>query len=158
MLGELFAGLGLGTLSVLGSYFVQTGSYSHLAMVASIPSLILTHNLLFLNEFPDVHADRKGGRRNLAIFLGRARASKLYSILTISVFGWIIAWTAIGLLPKPVLVSLLILPVAIKAIKGALAHHSSEALVPALAANVLVVLITQALMGAGFIIASLFKI
>ena len=63
--GELFAGLNFGPLLVLGSYFVQTGRYSWEALVASLAPGILTSNLLFLNEFPDREADRKGGRRHL---------------------------------------------------------------------------------------------
>ena len=48
---EWSAGLGLGVLPVLGAYFVQTGTYSIDAVLASIPSGILVHNLLLLNEF-----------------------------------------------------------------------------------------------------------
>jgi len=153
MLGEVFAGLGLGALPVLGAYFVQSGGYSLLAAVTSIPPLILTHNLLFLNEFPDVETDRRGGRRNLVIALGREKASKLYSTLTISTYGWITAWTMVGLMPLPTLLSLATIPMAIKAIKGALKDHSSQAIVPALAANVMIILGIQALMAAGFLIA-----
>ena len=153
MLGEVIAGLGLGTLPVLGAYFVQSGGYSVLALVSSIPSLILTHNLLFLNEFPDIEPDRKGGRMNLAIALGRKKASKIYSVLVIFTYVWIIAWTISGLLPLPVLLSLVTIPIAYKAVKGALESHSSETIVSSLAANVMMILGIQAFMGLGFIIA-----
>ncbi|MCX8191275.1 MAG: prenyltransferase [Nitrososphaerales archaeon] len=154
MIGELFAGLGLGALPVLGTYFVHSGTYSLLALVASIPPFILTHNLLFLNEFPDADVDKKYGRKNLVIALGKARASKLYSILTILTYCWIILFSIIGIMPLYVLISLLTLPFAIKAIRNAIRYHSSEMIIPALGANVITVLVTQALMGVGFLIAA----
>jgi 1,4-dihydroxy-2-naphthoate octaprenyltransferase len=43
---EWSPGAGLGTLPVLGAYFVQTGDYILPAVIASIPSGILVHNLL----------------------------------------------------------------------------------------------------------------
>jgi 1,4-dihydroxy-2-naphthoate octaprenyltransferase len=70
LLGEFWAGLGLGTLPVLGTYFVQTGSYTTGAFVASLAPGFLTANLLLLNEFPDAEADKKGGRFHLVIALG----------------------------------------------------------------------------------------
>ena len=48
---EWSPGLGLGILPVLGAYFVHTGHYSLNALVASMPSFFLVHNLLLLNEF-----------------------------------------------------------------------------------------------------------
>ena len=57
--GEIWAGIGLGTLPVLGTYFVQTGGYSIEAFVASLAPGFLTANLLFLNEFPYFEADKK---------------------------------------------------------------------------------------------------
>ena len=51
---EWAPGVGLGVLPVLGVYFVQTAAYTWPVAVASIPSGILVHNLLLLNEFPDL--------------------------------------------------------------------------------------------------------
>jgi 1,4-dihydroxy-2-naphthoate octaprenyltransferase len=154
MVGELFAGLGMGALPVLGAYFVQSGGYTPLAVVASIPPFILTHNLLFLNEFPDVEPDKKGGRKNLVMVLGKKRASKVYSILTIAVYCWIFVWIGMGVIPLPTLISLITAPIAIKAINGSLKNYSDLRIVPVLGANVIVVLATQALLGVGFLVAS----
>ncbi len=149
---EWAAGLGLGTLPVLGIYFVQTASYPALAIMAAIPSGILVHNLLLLNEFPDVEADRKGGRKTLPIDIGGARASIIYSVLTVVVYLWIIGIAVVEQEPV-LLIALLTLPFAIKAIRGALKHQDMNKLVPAMANNVMVVLLTQLLLGIGFILA-----
>lgn len=155
-IGEVFAGLGLGTLPVMGSYFVQTGFLNLPVLVASIPSLILTHNLLLLNEFPDVEADRNAGRRHLVIALGKRNAGIYYSLLLAVMYLWIIGGAALGYMPYPVLLALLTIPASLKAIKGALRDYDSfERLIPAQAANVQVVLGTHFLLAVGFLAASL---
>ncbi len=76
--GELFAGLGLGTLPVLGAALVQDGALGPTAWAASVPAFFMTFDLLLLNEFPDEAADRRGGRRNLVLGLGRRGAAFAY--------------------------------------------------------------------------------
>jgi len=153
---EWAPGIGMGTLPILGMYFVQTTAYSLAAIVASIPSGILVHNLLLLNEFPDTEADRKAGRKTLPITMGKAEASMLYSVLTVVVYLWIIGGVVAGQMPVLSLIALLTLPFAIKAIQGALKHQEASKLVPAMANNVLVVLLTQLLLGIGYILARVF--
>jgi 1,4-dihydroxy-2-naphthoate octaprenyltransferase len=150
---EWTAGLGLGTLPILGLYFVQATQYTWHAAIASIPSGILVHNLLLLNEFPDTEADRRAGRKTLPISMGGDKASLVYSAFTITVYLWIIGWVIAGQMPAFALISLLTLPFAAKAIKGSRKHQDMAKLVPALASNVLVVLITQLLLGLGYILA-----
>jgi len=157
---EWAPGVGLGALPVLGVYFVQTAAYTLPALVASIPSGILVHNLLLLNEFPDVEADKKAGRKTLPIVMGKSKAWVVYSVLTILVYLWIIGWVVAELtgvvakgIPPYCLIALLTLPLAIKAIQGARKHDEMSQLVPAMANNVLVVLLTQLLLGIGYILA-----
>ena len=152
---EWAPGVGMGALPILGFYFVQTAAYTWPAIVASIPSGILVHNLLLLNEFPDTEADKKAGRKTLPITMGKARAGKIYSVLTVVVYLWIIGGVVAGLMPLFSLIALLTLPFAIKAIQGALKPQEMDKLVPAMANNVLVVLLTQLLLGIGYIISKL---
>jgi len=146
----------MGALPVLGAYFVQATVYTLPAVVASIPSGILVHNLLLLNEFPDTESDRKAGRKTLPITMGKARASILYSVLTAAVYLWIIGAVVAGLMPAYSLIALLTLPFAIKAILGALKYQDTSRLVSAMGNNVLVVLLTQLLLGIGYILAGVF--
>ena len=152
---EWSPGLGLGILPVLGAYFVQTAAYTLPAIVASIPSGILVHNLLLLNEFPDIEADKKAGRKTLPITMGGRGASIVYSALTILVYLWIIG-IAVAKQEPVLLIALLTLPMAIKAIQGALKYQDMGKLVPAMGNNVLVVLLTQLLLGIGYILANVF--
>ena len=153
---EWAPGVGLGFLPVLGVYFIQTANYTWPVIVASVPSGILVHNLLLLNEFPDVEADRKAGRKTLPIVVGKAKASIAYSVLTVAVYLWIIGGVVAGLMPPFSLIALLTLPFAIKAIQGALKYQELTKLVPAMANNVLVVLLTQFLLGIGYILPKVF--
>jgi 1,4-dihydroxy-2-naphthoate octaprenyltransferase len=150
---EWAPGVGLGALPVLGTYFVQTTAYTIPAIVASIPSGILVHNLLLLNEFPDAEADRKAGRKTLPIAMGKVKAGIVYCALTLLVYLWVIGWVVAGKMPAFSLLALLTLPLAIKAIQGARKPEDMNKLVPAMANNVLVVLLTQLLLGIGYILA-----
>jgi len=152
---EWSPGLGMGTLPVLGAYFVQTAAYLP-AIIVSIPSGILVHNLLLLNEFPDTEADRKAGRKTLPITLGKAKAGKVYSVLTVIVYLWIIGGVVAGQIPVFSLIALLTFPLALKAIRGALKSEDTNKIVPAMANNVMVVLLTQLLLGIGYILAEVF--
>jgi 1,4-dihydroxy-2-naphthoate octaprenyltransferase len=153
---EWAAGLGLGTLPILGLYFVQSAQYTWHAVIAAIPSGILVHNLLLLNEFPDVEADGRVGRKTAPIIFGGARASLIYSGFTIAVYLWIIGWVSAGVMPVFCLISLLTLPFAVKAIKASRRYQDIAQFVPGMASNVLVILVTQLLLGIGYILAGVF--
>lgn len=150
---EWVAGLGLGALPILGLYFAQAAQYNWHAVIAAVPSGILVHNLLLLNEFPDTEADAQGGRRTLPIIMGGARASLIYAAFTMAVYLWIIGWVIARVMPVFSLISLLTLPFALKAIKGSRKHQDMAQLIPAMGSNVLVVLVTQFLLGIGYILA-----
>jgi 1,4-dihydroxy-2-naphthoate octaprenyltransferase len=125
------------------------------AVIAAVPSGILVFNLLFLNEFPDLEADREVGRRNLVILLGRKRARWVYSFLTIFVYLWILFACFIDYMPLPSLLGLITIPFGFKAIKTSIKNYDKrEELLPALGANVVVVLATQLLIGTGYLIAT----
>jgi 1,4-dihydroxy-2-naphthoate octaprenyltransferase len=151
---EWAAGLGLGFLPVMGTYFIQAGSYNWPLVFAAIPSGILVHNLLLLNEFPDTEADSAGGRKTLPVTMGKTKASVIYSALTVVVYLWIIGGVISGLMPAFSLIALLTLPFALKAIRGSWQHQEMARLVPAMANNVLVILLTQLLLGIGYILAT----
>jgi 1,4-dihydroxy-2-naphthoate octaprenyltransferase len=156
---EWAPGIGFGTLPILGFYYVQTGEYTLPAIIASIPIGILAHNLLLINELPDVDADKKVGRRNLPIVIGKSKASMIYSVLTVIVYLWIIGSVVAGwvadrdVIPTYCLIALITLPFAIKAIKGSRQYNDMSRLVPALASNVITFLVTTLLLGIGYILA-----
>jgi len=140
-------------LMVLGTYFTQTGGYSKAAAVVTIVAGLLIAALLLLNEFPDIEADKSAGRKHMPIILGPGRAAVVYCSIIILAYAVIVAGVVANVLPLLALLGLGTLPLGIKAMKGALKHHSDVgSLVPYLATNVLVVLLTPFLLSIGIII------
>lgn len=151
LIGEIWAGLGLGTLPVLGTYFIQTGHYSLEAFFASLAPGFLTANLLFLNEFPDIVADRQGGRYHLVIALGTRKAGRLYAGLMALTYISIIVGVIFKYMPPLCLIALLSLPFAWKAINTTFKHHNDiQGMIPALKSNVITILATDALLALAF--------
>ncbi len=63
--------MSIGHFTYNGALFrAEPGEYSWIVLLASVPSGIMVHNLLFINEFPDVEADRIGGRRTTPVIFG----------------------------------------------------------------------------------------
>jgi len=157
---EWAAGVGLGALPILGMYFVQAGGYTFNAWIACVPSALLVHNLLLLNEFPDVEADKVANRTTLPIAIGRKNAAIIYSAANIVTYLWIITWVAAGffgwtstwVMPPWALLTLLTLPLAIRGIKSSFNSKDPAKFMPGMAANVLTVLATQLFLGIGYIL------
>jgi 1,4-dihydroxy-2-naphthoate octaprenyltransferase len=151
-LGELFSGLSLGLLPVMGAAFVQTGQYSPLAVAVGVPAGLLCFNLLLLCEFPDLEADIKGGRRNLLMVLGTQRAGKLYVLLMGLTFLWIISMFVIDLIPIYCLVALSGIVTAWQPMKWAWSsRHTEEGMIAALGANLATNMVTLTLLGVGLV-------
>jgi 1,4-dihydroxy-2-naphthoate octaprenyltransferase len=153
-IAEISAGLGLGTLPVLGTFIIINGGFTYGALYASIPSGFLVFNLLLLNEFPDAEADKIANRKTLPIILGHRGAAVVYSTLVIATYLWIVLGVILNIMPVWTLLALLTLPVGIKAIKGSLTYKTFEELIPAQGANVMIVLGIQLLMGLGYVLAN----
>lgn len=153
MIGEISAGLGLGLLPIMGTYFVYTGNYDIQAVFAGIPPFFLVFNLLLLNEFPDAEADKKGGRKHLVIVFGPKIAAWIYTIFNLSVYVWVLFGILSGIMPVWTILCFLTLPLAFKAIQGALKFRDNrEKFIPAQGANVGMVLVTQILLALGYFI------
>lgn len=145
-------GLGFG-LIVLGTYFTQMGAYSIMAVVTAVIVGLFVANLLLLNEFPDVEADRSVGRRHIPIILSKRKAAWIYCSIMAIAYALLIAVVIADVLPLLALLGLATLPLGIKAIRGVLKSHSDTGeLIPAMGMNVQVVLITPLLMSAGVLI------
>jgi 1,4-dihydroxy-2-naphthoate octaprenyltransferase len=155
VLGELFAGLSLGTLVVLGTYISMTASPGMPAgrllpvevIWISIPPGILTSLLLLINQFPDIEADKEGGRRHLVIRFGIKKASWIYTSGMFVTFGIIVLMPIIHISSFWIYLALLPLPLAVKACMTAIRHGDDlTRMVPALGNNVLAVLGTDLLL------------
>jgi 1,4-dihydroxy-2-naphthoate polyprenyltransferase len=146
----LAPGLGFGPLMVMGTVFVLSGRYSSAVFAASMVPFFLVNGLLLLNQFPDVEADRRVGRRNLPILFGRRVASRVYALLVLLAFASLVMAVVADLLPRASLIGLLGLVVAVPLVRGVYrnADHIG-ALLPYMALNVALTVITPVLVAAG---------
>jgi len=154
-LGEVFAGMCLGGLPIVGVCLVQDGRLAMEAVAAAVPATLMTFNLLLLNEFPDVKADRAGGRRNLVLLLGRTRAARVYVLAALATPVAIIVAVIGGALPALALLACLPTLAAVPAIRWAISNPEGPVPVPALGGNVIWNLATNTLMAAGLLLAML---
>jgi 1,4-dihydroxy-2-naphthoate octaprenyltransferase len=146
-------GLGFGPLMVLSTYFALTGTYSWQALVASLVPFFLVSDLLLLNQFPDLEADRSSGRRHYPILLGRTTSGYIYIAFLIAAYLVIALGVIFGLLPLFSLLGLLTLVLAVQVIRNLLANSENvPALIPSMGQNVLINLLTPTLLAIGFFI------
>jgi 1,4-dihydroxy-2-naphthoate polyprenyltransferase len=147
-------GLGFGPLMVMGTSFVLSGRYSWSAFMASLVPFFLVCNLLLLNQFPDVEADRSIGRRHLPVLIGRRACSLIYGVFLLLAYLSMVLGVTLGCLPKASLLGLLTFPLSAWLFLGALQHADDvPRLLPFMTLNVVNVLSTPVLMAVGLFLA-----
>lgn len=143
-------GLGFGPLMIQGAYVALTGGYSWTAAAASLVPFFLVNNLLLLNQFPDVEADRAVGRRHILVTSGPRVGAKWYAVLMVLAFVSMPLGVLAGWLPVGALLGLLALVVAVPNVQAVLTHAQAvDRLLPAMGRNVLINLATPVLMAVG---------
>ena len=153
-LGEIFAGLGLGLLPVMGTAIVQGGRLGPAGVAAAIPAFLMTFNLLLLNEFPDVEADLAGGRRNLVLVLGRPGAALIYVIAAIATPISIVVGVVLHALPLMAIAGALPSILLAAPLRWALGPADEPVPLPALGANVTWNLATNSLLAVALFLAA----
>lgn len=146
-------GVGFGLLMVNLSTLVLTGSVSTMSVWVSLPVTFLVSNLLLLNQFPDVDADRRVGRNHIAIAWGLSWAARIYSVQMLLAYLVMAAACAVGAIPVQAMLALATLPAALWVASKALKFDSKniEALLPAMGVNVAVTLLTPVLLAVGIL-------
>jgi 1,4-dihydroxy-2-naphthoate octaprenyltransferase len=148
----LAPGIGFGPLMVLGTAFVLSERYSLIGLVASMAPLFLVSELLLINQFPDIDADRKVGRRHLPIVVGRRRSAALFGVLIVAAFSTIVIGAAAGTLPALALLGLVPLPVGLVLARQVYVHADDlPRLLPYLGINVAMIHVALLLVAIGLL-------
>jgi 1,4-dihydroxy-2-naphthoate octaprenyltransferase len=146
-------GLGFGTCMVMGTDLVLGGEYSPAGFAASMVPFFLVSNLLLLNQFPDLEADRAGGRRHFLVVHGIRAGAVVYTLFSAGAYLSVVIAVAVRILPPLGLLALLTTPLAVRASIGALRHGTDVSkLAPALGMNVVITLLTPLLLAAGLVL------
>ena len=151
--GEFVVGLDLGTLAILGAYYVQAHGLSWAAFWLSLPIGFLVAAILYINQFPDYDADKAVGKKHLVVRLGKRKAVYGYYLLILATYSVILATVVFKLLTPFVLLSFLTLPIALGAVKILKSNFDKfTELIPAQAKTIQTHLLTGLLLSLGLVI------
>ena len=162
--GEFLVGLNFGPVMTLGSYYVQTGSLASatVPLLASIPVGLLIAAVLWINEFPDMDADKAVGKKTLVLRLGYLRSVAVYvGLLATSYFLLLLYAVLKVFISFPItsfatLTALFSLPFALKAVRILRANYKDpHAIIPANANTIILHLAFGLLAIVGFVIGGL---
>jgi len=115
-LGELFVGINMGPIMVVGTYWVITGHPALRPLLVSIPIGLMVASILYYQSLPDMKTDEAVQKHTLAVKLGKRGAFwglviffvLIYlSIATLIAWG-LLSWYGFGFLVSvPVVVKLI---------------------------------------------------
>lgn len=88
--GEIAAGVFMGLILVLLSFFIQTGVITFESILVSIPISILVGGILMANNIRDLEGDKEKGRKTLAILLGHDKAVTFLEGMFIVSYLWVV--------------------------------------------------------------------
>lgn len=146
-------GLGFGTLMVMGTHYVLTRGYSWTAFIASLVPFFLVNNLLLLNQFPDLEADRSVGRKHILIVRGVRSGGIIYALFLLGTYLAIIGGVLCAKLPLLSLLGLLTIALAIPAARGCFRYAKEVGkLLPYQGFNVIINLATPVLVAVGLFV------
>lgn len=149
-------GLGFGVVMVLGAHYVLAGDFSLSVFLASLITFLLVNNLLLLNQFPDLAADRQAGRKHLLIRYGVKHGIYAYGLTSLTVPAVIILAVLSGIWTGWALMALLPWLASLYSLLGVWRHGEKLGQhLPAMAANVVATLTVPAVLGLVLILAPL---
>ena len=100
-LGDLGVFLSFGVLPVLGTFWVQTGTFNALPVLWSVPLCSYTVAILHANNWRDIETDRAAGCRTFAGILGVEGSRRYYRLLVLGPYVLAAALAAGGYLFAP---------------------------------------------------------
>jgi 1,4-dihydroxy-2-naphthoate octaprenyltransferase len=162
--GEFLVGLNFGPVMTLGAYYVQTGSLASatVPLLASIPVGLLIAAVLWINEFPDMDADKAVGKKTLVLRLGYLRSVAVYvgllatSYFLLLLYAVLKVFVTFPITSFATLIALFSLPFALKAVRILRANYKDpHAIIPANANTIILHLAFGLLAIVGFVIGGL---
>jgi len=150
--GELFSGLFMGMLIVLIAVYIQVGSVPTFAILLSVPSALLVAAIMLSNNIRDLVEDTAGGRKTMAILVGRKSAITILASYFVLSYLWIIGLVLLQLITPWCLLVLLSIKKPIHAIKLFKQTDNSVQVAPAMKDTALTNTIFVFLLGIGLLI------
>lgn len=140
-------GLGFGVLMVIGTYVVLTNEITQNVWLISIIPFLLINNLLLLNQYPDIEADKTIGRKTFPIAFGLKISNVVYGISIVASYGFLLGLVINDRLPTMSLLALIPIVFSVYSFIGAVKYSSEIGKHPKhLAANVVAAIFTPLLL------------
>ena len=130
--GELFSGFFMGTVIIGISYYIQTSSINSFVVFISIPVAIFIGCIMLSNNIRDLDGDEKGGRKTLAILLGRENAVRFLGLLFFVAFFFTLYLILVDVLPLWSFITFIAVIPAIKVVKGFKGKTQALEMMPAM--------------------------
>jgi 1,4-dihydroxy-2-naphthoate polyprenyltransferase len=147
-LGDVFVLLFFGFVAVCGTAYVQLGSVPPLAVAAAVPVGALATAILVVNNVRDRAGDARAGKRTLAVRFGRGAAIAEYVLLVAAAFAVPLALAIVRGAPACA-APLVLVPVAVRRIRGVAHAVSGPEYNAELAATAKLLLVHAVLFAAG---------
>lgn len=145
-------GLGFGIM-VAGTHYVLSQQYSVTSSLAALIVFFLVNNLLLLNQYPDIEADKSIGRNHLPIAYGTRFSSLVYGTLSLCAYLVILAGIYFDYFPALSLVAVVPAIFATFSLTGALKYGNTIGdYHQYLGANVTATILTPLLLGISIIV------
>jgi len=133
--GELVAGVFMGLVIILISFFIQTGTITLGSLLISGPTSILIATILMANNIRDLAEDKAHGRKTLAILLGHKTAVSFLTGMLVFAYLWLLGLVFCGFLSYWALLAFTSLPRALQATRGFQAKTTAKQMRPAMQAT-----------------------
>ncbi len=125
----------MGSVIIGITYYIQTLTLTAEVIWISIPITILIGSLNLSNNIRDRDGDKIGGRKTIAVLIGREKAITLLAVLFFVAYGWTLGLIIFNLLPIWSLLTFLSAPKAIFVIKNFRGKTEPLEMMPAMAAT-----------------------
>lgn len=150
--GELLVFVNFGPVICCTSYYAQAHAFSATALLVSVPMGLMTASFVLIAGFPDYEADKKTGKKNLVVRLGRKKARYVYAGILVLSYMWVISAAACGIMPARGLAALAAAPAsAFAAVSLWKNYNAPLKLAPACAMTLAAHLIAGAAIAAAFL-------
>lgn len=113
-LGELSILISFGPIPALGTYYVLAHHLSAIPVLASIPTGLLTANVLISHDLIFYDPYKASGKQSLAIRLGKRATARLLTAVSALAYVIILALVATSYIPPTALLVVLTVPLTVK--------------------------------------------
>jgi 1,4-dihydroxy-2-naphthoate polyprenyltransferase len=110
-LGELFVGINMGPVMVVGTSWVMAGHPDWKSLWISVPVGLMVASILYYQSLPDMKTDSEAGKYTLAVRLGKKGAYRGLMMFFVFIYGSIITLVLLKLLSFAAVLCLFGLPV-----------------------------------------------